>query len=174
MSKKYSPRAGSPTDNRRQAYVLLMIGIVCLLAAWLLHLNPADYPIGVMIFGIGMLVAAIINPYRLVAASWLVTLLGIAAFLFFKHSIPGNQVFPAYIIAIGLGLVGIAIMARRGYIGSGAITPGILVLVVGIVEALLVANLTPRDFVPFMLSLWLPGIGLIVLGLVYLLTSGRG
>lgn len=70
-----------------------------------------------------------------------------------------------------LGLLGIAIMARRGYVGAGAVTPGLLVLVVGVVESFLAANLTPHDFVPFMLSLWLPGIGLVVLGLVYLVTS---
>ncbi len=28
-----------------------------------------------------------------------------------------------------------------------------------------------HDFIPFMLSLWLPGIGLLVLGLVYLVAS---
>ena len=114
-----------------------------------------------------MLIACIINPYRLVIASFLTTTLGIAVYLFFKHLIPGNEVFPEYIIAIGIGLIGIAFMARRGYVGAGAITPGILVLGVGIIEYWLISgytigSLTPDRFITFMLSLWLPGIGLTI------------
>jgi len=71
------------------------------------------------------------------------------------------------------GLIGIALMGRRGYIKAGAITPGIIVLLVGIIEALLLAGRTPNNFVPFMLSLWLPGIGLCVLGLLYMVASIR-
>jgi len=131
-----------------------------------------------MVFGVGMLIASIINPYRLIIASWLVTLLGIAVFLFYRHIIPGNQVFPVYIIAMALGLLGIAFMVRRGYVGAGAVTPGLLVLVVGIIEYLLVGgysigSLTPGRFTSFMLSLWLPGIALTVLGLIYLFTGAR-
>ena len=64
-------------------------------------------------------------------------------------------------------------LERRGYIKAGAITPGIIVLLVGIIEALLLAGRTPNNFVPFMLSLWLPGIGLCVLGLLYVVASIR-
>jgi hypothetical protein len=162
-----------------QAYVLLILGFVCLLGAWLLHPNTSEYPVGVMNFGFGMLVACIINPYRLVISSFLTTTLGIAVYLFFKHLIPGNEVFPEYIIAIGIGLIGIAFMARRGYVGAGAVTPGILVLGVGLIEYWLISGwytiggLTPDRFITFMLSLWLPGIGLLLLGLIYLLASMR-
>jgi hypothetical protein len=159
------------TKNLRQVFVLLLLGVICLLAAWLLRPSTSVYPVGVLALGVGMLVAAIFNPYRLLVAGWFTMLLGIAIFLVFSHHIPGSQVFSAYTIAMGLGLLGIAIMGRQGYVGAGAVTPGLLVLVVGIVESLLVANLTPHDFVPFMLSLWLPGIGLVVLGLVYLVAS---
>jgi hypothetical protein len=178
MLKQVSLRETSHSKNISQAYILLILGIVCLLAAWLIHPDTSEYPIGVMIFGFGMLIASIINPYRLVVASFLTTTLGIAAYLFFKHLIPGNEVFPVYILAIGIGLIGIALMARRGYVGAGAITPGILILGVGIIEYLLVGGysirgLTPDQFISFMLSLWLPGIGLTVLGVTYLLISIR-
>ena len=178
MPNKISLQTASKSNNLRQAYVLLILGLVCLLAAWLIHPNTGDYPIGVMIFGFGMLIACIINPYRLVIASFLTTALGIAVYLFFKHLIPGNEVFPEYIIAIGIGLIGIALMARRGYVGAGAITPGIFVLGVGIVEYWLISGyniggLTTDRFLSFMLSLWLPGIGLTLLGVVYLLVSIR-
>ena len=173
MSRKFSGHAVTRAKNLYQAYVLLLLGIIFLLLAWLLHPSTSEYPIGVMMLGIGMAIAALLNPYRLVIASWLTTLLGIAVFLFFSHRIPGDQVFPAYIIAMGVALIGIALMGRRGYIKAGAITPGIIVLLVGIIEALLLAGRTPNNFVPFMLSLWLPGIGLCVLGLLYVVASIR-
>ncbi len=149
MSRKFSGHAVTRAKNLYQAYVLLLLGIIFLLLAWLLHPSTSEYPIGVMMLGIGMAIAALLNPYRLVIASWLTTLLGIAVFLC------------------------IALMGRRGYIKAGAITPGIIVLLVGIIEALLLAGRTPNNFVPFMLSLWLPGIGLCVLGLLYMVASIR-
>jgi hypothetical protein len=178
MSTKVSPRLSSKNNTYLQAYVLLILGFVCLLAAWLIHPTTGEYPVGVMIFGLGMLIASISNPYRLVIASFLTTALGIAIYLFFKHLIPGNEVFPEYIIAIGIGLIGIAFMARRGYVGAGAITPGILVLGVGLIEYWLISgysigSLTPERFITFMLSLWLPGIGLLLLGVIYLLVRMR-
>ena len=178
MPKQISSGAISRSKNLTQAYVLLILGIVCLLAAWLIHPNTSEYPVGVMIFGSGMLIACIINPYRLVIASFLTTALGIAVYLFFKHLISGNEVFPEYIIAIGIGLIGIAFMARRGYVGAGAVTPGILVLGVGLIEYWLIrgyniGSLTPDRFITFMLSLWLPAIGLTILGVIYLLLSMR-
>ncbi len=89
--------------------------------------------------------------------------------------VQANEVFPEYIIAIGIGLIGIA---RRGYVGAGAVTPGILVLGVGLIEYWLVnghaiGSLTPDRFIAFMLSLWLPGFGLTILGITYLLISMR-
>ena len=178
MSKKISPSMSSKNNMYLQAYVLLILGLVCLLVAWLIHPNTGEYPVGVMIFGFGMLIARIINPYRLVIASFLTTALGIAVYLFFKHLISGNEVFPEYIIAIGIGLIGIAFMARRGYVGRGAVTPGILVLGIGLIEYWLIrgyniGSLTPDRFISFMLSLWLPSIGLLLLGVIYLFLNMR-
>ena len=178
MSTKIFPRTSSKNTMYLQAYVLLILGIACLLAALLIHPSTSDYPVGVMIFGLGMLIACIVNPYRLVIASFLTTTLGITAYLFFKHLIVGNEVFPEYIIAMGIGLIGIALMARLGYVGTGALTPGIFVLGVGIIEYWLISgysvgSLTPERFITFMLSLWLPSSGLLLLGLIYLLLSMR-
>ncbi len=114
MSTRVSSRLPTKNNKYMQAYALLILGFVCLMGALLLHPSTSVYPIGVMVFGIGMLIACIINPYRLVIASFMTTALVIAVFLFFKHLIPGNEVFPEYIIALGIGLIGIAIMAHRG------------------------------------------------------------
>lgn len=37
MSNKVRLHAASHVQNLRQAYALLLLGIICLLAAWLLH-----------------------------------------------------------------------------------------------------------------------------------------
>jgi hypothetical protein len=178
MPNKITSYSTSSSNFIRQAYILILLGLMCLLAVWLFHINTSEYPIGVMVFGLGMLIACFINPHRLVVASFLTTTLGIAAYLFFKHLISGNEVFPVYIIAIGIALLGIALTARRNYVGAGAVTPGIFVLGVGVIEYwLIVGNniggLTPDRFISFMLSLWLPAIGLTILGVIYLLLSMR-
>lgn len=170
MSQKFSGFAVTHARNLRQAYLLLLFGLICLLLAWLLH--PSS-PIGVLVLGGGLLIAGLLNPYRLMIGGWLGTLVGLAVFLFFNHNIPGSQVFPAYIVAIGAGLIGIGIMGRCGYVKAGAISPGLIVLGIGIVEVLLIANALPSGFLPFVLSLWFPGIAFVLLGLRYLATSGR-
>ncbi len=170
---KVLSRSVTRSRSQQQGYVLMILGIICLIAAWLAKYNPYTYPIGVLLLGIGLLIAAFFNPARLIIAASLVTAIGIAVFLTFKHLIPGGQVLAAYILAIGIGLLAIAFAARRGYVGKGAMMPAIIVIIVGIIEALLAAGLTPANFVPFMLSLWLPGAGLLILGITYLLASRR-
>ncbi len=176
MSRKNSARATKRTNSRLQAFLLLILGVLCLLAAWLLHPNAYAYPVGIVVLGLGMLLAAALNPYRLLIGGILTTLIGIAVFLSFKPVIPvlRGQDLITFILAIGLALLGIALMTRRGYIGAGAVTPGLIVVAVAIIELLLAEHLTPGNFVPFMLSLWLPGIGLLVLGLIYVAVSVRG
>ena len=171
MQHLFSIYAGGRTDNRRQAYVLLLLGFIFLIVAWLGMFN--SYSVGVLLFGLGMLGAASLNPRRFLPAGWLMTMLGVAAFLMFRRYIPISQVLTAHLLAIGLGLLGIAWMAHRGYIGTGVLTPGLFVVGLGIVEFLQAAHLTPTTLVPFALSLWLPGFGLLVLGLFSLVTSGR-
>ncbi len=162
------------TNRIRQTYILLGLGVFFILAALILRLNSYDYPLGVLLLGVGLLIGAFIYPPRLMIAGWLVTALGVAVFLTFKHFIPGNEILAFFILAIGVGLLAISLVGRRGYVGKGAVSPAVLVLVVGIVELLLARGLTPPGFISFMLSLWLPGIGLIIVGLVYLLINGRG
>ncbi|OLB40931.1 MAG: hypothetical protein AUH94_00485 [Ktedonobacter sp. 13_2_20CM_2_54_8] len=175
MSRKNPVRAAKRTNSRLQAFLLLILGVFCLLAAWLLHPNAYAYPVGVLVLGLGMLLAAALNPYRLMIGGILTTFIGIAVFLSFKPVIPvlRGQDLVTFLLAIGLALLGIALMTRRGYIGAGAVTPGLIVVAVAIIELLLAEHLTPGNFVPFMLSLWLPGIGLLVLGLIYVAVSMR-
>jgi hypothetical protein len=175
MSRTLSRRAAILRNSRWQSFALLLFGIIFLLFAWLRPLDYHTYPAGVLLFGLAMLVAAMINPYRLIMAGFLVTLVGLAVFFSFKpvFSFLKGQDLALFVLAIGLGLFGIALMARRGYIGVGAVTPGLIIIIVGVIEYLLAANLTPNGFVPFFLSLWLPGIGSLILGVIYLFASIR-
>jgi hypothetical protein len=163
MQRPFSVLTGSRANSYRQAYVLLLLGGVFLAGAWLGILKP--YPLGVLLFGLGMLGAAPLNPRRFLLAGWLMTMLGVATFLMFEHYIPDSQILTAHLLAIGLGLLGIAWMARRVSISARALTPGLFVVGVGVTEYLQAAHLTPSTLVPFALSLWLPGFGLFVLGL---------
>lgn len=171
MQHLFSTHTGGCTHNRRQACILLLPGLIFLAVARLGMFN--SYAVGVLLFGLGMLGAASLNPRRFLPAGWLTTMLGGATFLMFRQYIPDGQVMSAHLLAIGLGLLGIAWMARRGYIGTGALTPGLFVVGVGVVEFLQAAHLTPGALVPFALSLWLPGCGLTMLGLLSLVASGR-
>jgi hypothetical protein len=163
--------ASRHVNSRRQAYALLLLGVVFLIIAWLGILNP--YSLGVLLLGLGILGVAPFNPRRFLSAGWLMASLGVATFLIFRHSIPESQVLTAHLLAIGLGLLGIAWMARRGYISAGALTPGFFVVGVGVTEYLQAVHLIPSTVVPYALSLWLPGFGLFVLGLVSLAASRR-
>jgi len=163
--------ASSHVNSHRQAYALLLLGVVFLIVARLGILNP--YSLGVLLLGLGILGVAPFNPRRFLLAGWLMASLGVATFLMFRHSIPDSQVLTAHLLAIGLGLLGIAWMARRGYIRAGALTPGFFVVGVGVTEYLQAVHLVPSTVVPFALSLWLPGFGLFALGLVSLAASGR-
>jgi hypothetical protein len=171
MQHLFSLPANSRANTLRQASVLLLSGVVFLGMAWWGMLNSSS--LGVLLFGLAMLGAALFHPRRLLSIGWLTTSLGMATFLMFRHYIPDSQVLTAHLLAIGVGLLGLAWMARRGYVAAGALTPGIFVVGVGVTEYLQAAHLTPSPLVPFALSLWLPGCGLLALGLLFLATSGR-
>ena len=173
MTSQESIHVTSRARNLRQATALLIIGALCVLLAWLWHPSTAAYPLGVLVLGLGMSCAALLNPARLAPASCMVAPLGLAVFLVFRDILPGSQVFPVYIAALGLGLLGCTLLARRGIIGRGAVTPGLIVLGVGVIEYLLLGGHTPNNFISFMLSFWLPGLGLLLLGVLYLAVSLR-
>lgn len=161
-------RLSHPQDrNALQSYVLVGLGVIFLIGALLLRLNPRTYPIGLFLFGFGLLIAAAINPTHLMIAGLFYTLVGAAFAL--RGFIPFDNAL--LIIAAGLALLGIAFMARKGYVGPGALTPGIFTLLVGIIQypPLGIA----RMLASFILSLWFPGLGLLVLGLVYWFLSIR-
>jgi len=155
-----------------QAYFLIALGILLLLIALILHPNPFALPIGLFIFGAGLLIAAFINPKRLVIAGLLITLIGAAIFTAFKHvGIPYDN--SIVVIGVGLALLGIALAARRGYVSASAFTPGVLVLLVGLLLYPPTGRVLDRVGAPFILSLWFPGIAFVLLGVIYWIINNR-
>ncbi len=130
-----------------------------------LSLNFRAYPVGLFLFGLGLLVAAAVNSTRLVIAGLFYTFVGATYF----RLIPFDNAL--LIIAISLALLGIALMARKGYIGAGALTPAIFAFLVGLIQY--PPTGIARVIAPFILSLWFSGIALLVLGLVYWFLSIR-
>lgn len=171
MAKILTARGTASKGNRTQCYILIGLGIIFLLGALLLHPSSSTYPIGLLLFGLGMLVAAFFNPYRLLLAGILVSLIGLSKYFQFSNTIPngGDTLY----LAIGLGLLAIAFAARRGYIGRGPITPALIVLLVGLIEYPPTFRLFPAGMVSFALSLWLPALGLLILGIIYLFVPSK-
>ncbi len=181
--------ATRPRRNRLQAYVLLILGVISLIVAQFLNLHPFTYPIGILVFGVGLLIAFFFNPRHLAVASWMILFMGIEIFLLFKNLIPGNQTLSTFVLAIAAGLLVVNILGRLGFVGKAAISPVIFVIIFGLLEYALSAHqLTvsytsiglnslsadpslPTDALNFLLSLWLPGIGLILFGLYYLVVG---
>ena len=155
--------------NVLQASILLGFGIVFLVGHGSSRSIPATSRLASSFFGLGLLVAAIANPTHLVISGLFYFFLGAAFFLAFKRLLPFDNAL--LIIVIGLALLGIALMARQGYVGAGALTPAIFTLLVGLIQypPLGIARLIAA----FILSLWFPGIALLILGLVYWFLSPR-
>jgi hypothetical protein len=148
-----------------QVYVLLGLGLLFLLGALFLHLQPFTAPIGLFCFGLGILISTIFNPSRLVIAGVLFTLIGAAIFIAYKPVLPYDNAL--VVIAVGLALLALAFLARKGYVGAGAVTPGLLVLLVGLVLYPPTGRTATKLLAPFVLSLWFPGILLLLLAGVY-------
>ena len=65
MSNRLTLTSKNSSRDRIQAYTLLLLGVVFLVLAWLFHPSTGEYPVGVLLFGLGMLVASLINPFGL-------------------------------------------------------------------------------------------------------------
>lgn len=118
MATNISHRFHLHTRDAVQSSLLVGFGVVCLLLALLLRLDYRVYPLGLFVFGLGLLLAAAVNPALLMIAGLFFTFVGAAFFLALKQLLPFDNAL--LIIAINLALIGIALMARRGYVSAGA------------------------------------------------------
>jgi hypothetical protein len=171
MSNTFFTKISGNSRDRLQAYILLGFGLIFMLGALFLHPSPFAVPIGLLFFGLGILLSAIFNPARLTIAGVIFTLIGAVIFIAFKPIIPYDSGLA--VIASGLALITIAFLTRRGYIGKGAVTPGILILLVGLLLYQPTGREASKFLAPFILSLWFPGVMLFLIGLIYYVQSIR-
>ena len=110
MSTNVSQRFRLHNRDAVQSYLLLGFGVVCLLGALLLRLNYRVYPVGLFLFGLGLLIAAAVNPSLLMIAGLFFTFVGAAFFLALKQLLPFDNAL--LIIAISLALTGSSIRRK--------------------------------------------------------------
>ncbi len=173
MLKSVSSSSSKQAASQRQALVLIVIGILCLLGALLLHLNSLKYPFGLLVLGLGMLVAVAFYPYRLIIAAVMISCVGVAIFFAYSPSPLVPYSTGLLVLMIGVALVIISLAARQGYVGNAPLSPAILVIIVGLLLFGPIMKLWPHNFAAFILSLWFPGIALLLLGIIYFLLAVR-
>jgi hypothetical protein len=67
MQHLFSMHTSAHSHNYRQTYVLLLLGFVFLILAWLGMFH--SFSIGVLLLGLGMLVVGLLNPRRFPSGS---------------------------------------------------------------------------------------------------------
>ena len=69
--------------------IFTIVGVIFLIAAVVVHLvlriSPFTYPLGILLLGVGLLIAMVFNPRRLAVITWLALFLGLEVFLLYKN-----------------------------------------------------------------------------------------
>jgi len=148
---------------------------LCLLAlaAAIVQISGGAQLDAVLATGLGLLLGLLIYPKRLFILTALILPLGIINQLFDKGIISGRSIEPAHLLGLAFGLLSItwAMRSRPNWAHPGAISPGIVVAVLGL---LLLAAVAPGSAGAYIFSFWLPAAVLGALGLSYLVISAFG
>ncbi len=148
---------------------------LCLLAlaAVIVQIRGGAQLDAVLATGLGLLLGFLIYPRRLFILTALVLPLGIVNQLFDKGIISRRYIEPAHLLGLAFGLLIItwAMHRRPTWAHPGAISPGIVVAVLGL---LLLAAVAPGSAGTYIFSFWLPAAVLGGLGLSYLVMSAFG
>ena len=147
---------------RAQGIALLVMGIISAALAITLHpINQLD----LLALGVGLFIAWAFDTAHLFIPAILITLAGLVNVLWQYGVIRNAWLEGAHLIAIGLAVLIILLAAQRGAFGVGAnpITPGILIVVLGI--ALLMLGTGIGGAVnAFVFGLWLPMLVFLLVG----------
>lgn len=154
---------------RTQALALIALGIVCAVLALLTRPFAGS---GLLALGVGLLLAHLIYRQRLFIAGMTVTAFAVAYVLNAQHVISDGELYGAYILAAALSVGVNVIAARRGYIGHDALSPALLLALIG---ALVVGSALPGTdaFYANFVLLDMPAIVLAALGIVYFFAPER-
>lgn len=157
------------TQPRMQALALIALGIVCAVLALLTHLLTGA---GLLALGVGLLLAHLIYRPRLFIPGVTATAFALAFLLNAARVISDGELYGAYILAAALSVGVCAIAARRGAIGHDALSPALLLALIG---ALVFGMALPGvgAFYTAFLSLEMPAIVLAALGVIYFFAPER-
>ena len=141
--------------------LLALFSVVAQLRGGTTALDP------ILAVGIGLLLGFLLYRQRLFILTALVLPPGIVNQLFDKKVISFLDIEPAHLLALAVGLLAIAWVARSrlGWVQPGPSSPGIVVAVLGL---LLLAAYTSGTDAKLIFSFWLPAAVFGALGLWYL------
>ena len=119
-----------------------------------------------LLLGLGCLLAFFIFPQRLFIPAALMLPLGIVNVLAGADILNGNYSAAYYFIALSVSLLALAqaVRLKRGWVQPGAMTPGVFLLLFGVI---LLAAANSSTLGQILYSLWLPAMVLGALGLGY-------
>lgn len=149
--------------NVRRLLALVAAAVVCAIVQLIWH--PGN-EVGLLGIGLGLTLGFLVDRSRLLIAAALVTPLALANVLWSARILRAD-VDALHLLAVALGLLAIAWGARAGYVGRGALSPGLLVGLVGLLVLGLTAGIAP-GFYAWLTSLWAPVVLLPLVGLVML------
>ena len=152
-----------------QALFLCVLAV----AALIVQIDGGNKLDAVLATGIGLFLGWLIYPKRLFILSALVLPLGIINQLYDSKVISGRYIEPAHLLVLALGLLAVtwAMRANPAWVHPKALSPGLVVAVLGLLLLLADAS-APASRLIF--SFWLPTAVLGVLGLLYVVMSALG
>lgn len=157
------------TAPRTQALALVALGIVCAVLALVSRPLAGS---GLLALGVGLLLAHLIYRSRLFIPGVTITAFAVAYLLNAAGIISNGALYGAYILAAALSVGLCAIAARAGYIGHDALSPALLLALIG---ALVVGVTLPgaSAFYATFVSLVMSAIALGALGIIYFFLPTR-
>lgn len=169
-SSSQSPRLPLPFSSH---FVQALFLCLLALAAAIVQISGGSRLDAVLATSIGLFLGWLMYPKRLFILTALVLPLGVINQLFDNHIIGGRYIEAAHLLALALGLLAItwAMRARPTWAHPGALSPGVVVAVLGLLLLLADASAAATKII---FSFWLPAAVLGALGLWYLLVSAVG
>jgi hypothetical protein len=157
------------TPPRAQAVALIALGVVCALLSLTIHPLAGS---GLLALGVGLLLAHLVYRPRLFIPGVTATAFALAYLLNAARLVSNSELYGAYILAAALS-VGLSVLAaRRSYVGHDALSPALLLALIG---ALVVGTALPGTgaFYGVFVSLTMPAIALAALGVIYFFAPER-
>jgi hypothetical protein len=157
------------TRPRAQALALVALGIVCAVLALLTNLLAGS---GLLALGLGLLLAHLIYRSRLFISGVTVTAFAVAYLLNAADVISNGARSGVYILAAALSVGVSVIAARRGYIDHDALSPALLLALIGALAIGVALPGTDAFYGAFVL-LDMPAVVLAALGVFYFFAPER-